>query len=335
MKICLYFEAERLIATSGIGRALMHQKVALESAGISYTLDPNDDYDLLHINTIGPASMATIMSARRHHKPIIFHAHSTEEDFRNSFIFSNQVAPIYKRYLVAMYKTADAIITPTPYSKKLIQNYGITLPIDDVSNGVNLSRYEFNKDKAYAFRRYFDLDENQKVVIGVGLYLHRKGIQDFLEVAANFPDIIFIWFGHSPSLSIPSGLKMLIENHAPNVVLPGYVKGPIIEGAYMSSNLFFFPSYEETEGIVVLEALAAKCPVLVRDIGVYELWLENNKNCYKAHDNEGFKNIIKAFFNKELSDTTQAGYQTAADRSLEIVGQQLKEIYLRVIKESL
>lgn len=56
MKVLLFFEGEKVISTSGIGRALKHQKQALTMAGIEYTLDPNDDFDILHINTVGPAS---------------------------------------------------------------------------------------------------------------------------------------------------------------------------------------------------------------------------------------------------------------------------------------
>ena len=56
MKVCIYFEAEKLIQTSGIGRAQSHQKKALELMGIPYTTDPNEDYDILHINKIGRAS---------------------------------------------------------------------------------------------------------------------------------------------------------------------------------------------------------------------------------------------------------------------------------------
>ncbi len=65
-----------------------------------------------------------------------------------------------------------------------------------------------------------------------------------------------------------------------NVLFPGYIKGDIIEGAYSAADLFFFPSYEETEGIVVLEALASRQNVLVRDIPVYKGWLSNGRNAY-------------------------------------------------------
>lgn len=65
MKVLLFFEGEKVISTSGIGRALKHQKQALTMAGIEYTLDPNDDFDILHINTVGPASAGVIAKARR------------------------------------------------------------------------------------------------------------------------------------------------------------------------------------------------------------------------------------------------------------------------------
>ena len=55
-------------------------------------------------------------------------------------------------------------------------------------------------------------------------------------------------------------IKKAIKSKPNNVIMPGYIAGDIIEGAYASADVFFFPTYEETEGIVVLEALASKCP---------------------------------------------------------------------------
>ena len=61
MKILLYFEGQNVIGKSGIGRALSHQKRALSSIGIDYTLDPKaTDYDILHINTYGPKSLRSV-----------------------------------------------------------------------------------------------------------------------------------------------------------------------------------------------------------------------------------------------------------------------------------
>ncbi len=334
MKVLLYFEGENVISKSGIGRAFKHQQRALQSAGIAYTTDPWDnDYDILHINTYYMNSDAIVRHARENGKKVIYHAHSTEEDFRNSFTFSNVLAPGVKVWLMHLYNQADALITPTPYAKSILEGYGIELPIFPVSNGIDLMRYEHNVDKVVAYRKYFGIRPEDKVVLGVGLYFHRKGIVDFVETAKKLPQYKFIWFGDTSRLLIPKEITEIVENHPSNVYFPGYVKGPIIEGAYSDADCFFFPSYEETEGIVVLEALASKCQVVVRDIGVFDPWLVDQKNCYKGHNNEEFASIIEGCLEKRLPSTVELGYQTAQQRSIEAVGQQLKEVYEFVMNQ--
>ncbi|MGC6770381.1 glycosyltransferase family 4 protein [Enterococcus sp. LJL51] len=332
MKILLYFEGEKILAKSGIGRALDHQKRALSEVGIEYTLDPNcTDYDILHINTYGIHSHGMISKARKLGKKVIYHAHSTEEDFRNSFVGSNTISPLVKKYLVSLYKKADYIITPTQYSKELLQGYGITVPISAISNGIDLERFKHSEQKEEAFRAHFNIKENEKVIICVGLYFERKGIIDFVEIAKRLPEYRFIWFGYTPMYSIPKNVRDIVKGeHPENVEFPGYIKGDIIEGAYSAADLFFFPSHEETEGIVILEALASKQQILVRDIPVYAGWLKKNINCYMGKTQDEFTLLIQQIINHELPSTEEAGYATAKEKSIEEIGQELKEIYRKV-----
>ncbi|MCR4950175.1 MAG: glycosyltransferase family 4 protein [Solobacterium sp.] len=332
MKVLLYFEGEDMISKSGIGRAMNHQMRALESAGVEYTTDPWDsDYDILHINTWGVNSEAIVRNARRNNKKVIYHAHSTEEDFRNSFLFSNALAPLVRKRLISLYSSADALITPTEYAKGILEGYGIQLPIHVVSNGIDLSRYVRDEEKVTAYRKYFSLDENAKVVLGVGLLFQRKGLPDFVEVASMLPEYQFIWFGDISKMIIPREISEIVENHPANVLFPGYVKGPIIEGAYSDASCFFFPSYEETEGIVVLEALAARQHVVVRDIGVFDPWLKDGVSCYKGHNNEEFARLIRGTVEGTLPDTTEEGWKVASKRSIEGVGRQLRAVYESVL----
>ena len=144
MKIKLYFGMEDAIKKSGIGRAFVHQKTALTLNHIDFTVDKDSlDYDILHINTITPDSIFQIRHARNNGKKVIYHAHSTEEDFRNSFKFSNTVSGLYKKWLVYLYSSADVIITPTPYSQSLLESYHLDKPIYHVSNGVNLDDFSY------------------------------------------------------------------------------------------------------------------------------------------------------------------------------------------------
>ncbi len=334
MKILLYFEAEKMIKTSGIGRAMKHQIAALEDQGIDYTTDHDcEDYDILHINTYGLNSNMMIQKAKRMNKKIIVHAHSTEEDFRNSFVLSNQIAPLFKKLITTVYSLGDYIITPTPYSKQILEGYGLTQPIHALSNGIDLERFDYDEEKVKAFNKYFSIKEDDKVVISVGLYFDRKGIVDFVEVARRLPQYRFLWFGHTPVYSIPKNIREIVSgDHPSNVYFPGYIKGPIIEGAFNACDAFFFASKEETEGIVVLEALASRQNVIVRDIPAFSPWLVDKYNCYKGNTVEDFVSIVENVVEHKLPSTTIQGRITAQERSIKEIGKELVKIYEKVLE---
>ena len=118
MKVLLYTEGLKTIGKSGLGKAIQHQIKALEYVNVNYTLNPNDDYDILHINTYFPKSYMLAKRAKKNGKKIVYHAHSTEEDYKNGFIFSKQTSKMFKKWLIKCYKLGDVIVTPTLYSKK-------------------------------------------------------------------------------------------------------------------------------------------------------------------------------------------------------------------------
>lgn len=334
MKILLCQKGEKTFSKSGIGRAMKHQMAALKMNNVEITTDEkDDDYDILHINTVGLNSYTFAVNAKRKGKKIVYHAHSTEEDFRDSFIFSNLISKPFKKWLINCYNLGDVILTPTPYSKKILENYNLSSEIIPVSNGVDLEIFAKDRKKAQKFREYFDLSKDDKVIISVGHYFERKGLPDFIQVARSFPQYKFIWFGHTASALITKDIKQAINNKPDNVILPGYIKGEIIQGAYSAADIFFFPSHEETEGIVILEALASKCQVLVRDIGVYEDWLTDGVNCYKANSNSQFEIKIKELIEGQLPSTISAGYEVAKNRSLINIGKELRNIYESLLQE--
>ena len=90
---------------------------------------------------------------------------------------------------------------------------------------------------------------------------------------------------------------------------------------------FFFPTYEENEGIVVLEALSMKLPALLRDIPVYEGWLNNKKTCFKGSNNTEFTEHIEYIINNNTSEVTEDSYEVAKERELSKIGMKYKEYY--------
>lgn len=331
MKVLLYAEGEKIIGKSGLGKAIQHQQKALESCGIEYTTDPKESYDLVHINTYGPKSYFLAKKAKKEGKAVIYHAHSTEEDFKNSFILSNQISPYFKKWIIKCYSLGDYIITPTPYAKKLLSSYGIKKPIEVVSNGIDLSL--FDAKKTTCFREKFNYTKKDKVILGIGLYLERKGILDFVALAKRMPEYKFIWFGYSPLSLSPKKIKEAVNTKLSNLLFAGYQEPEMVKAALSECDLYLFPTLEETEGIPIIEACAMKCNALIRDIPVFDHWLIDGKNVYKAKDLNDFEIKIKKILNHELPSLTEEAYTVAKQRDLKQIGKKLKKIYEKALKE--
>ncbi|MFO7881984.1 MAG: glycosyltransferase family 4 protein [Kosmotogaceae bacterium] len=337
MKILLFSDSKKLFRKSGVGVALSHQIQALKKNGVSYTLNPSDSYDLAHINTVGPGAMRVLRKSKKIGVPVIYHCHTTEEDFRNSFIFSNLFAPFLKNHLIRLYSKADYLLFPSKYTEKIIKSYNINKPGKVISNGVDTTIFLKDIEKAKQFRKYFNIEKNRKLFISVGLPFKRKGIRDFVEIAKKIPDAVFFWFGAKITSILPREISKIIKYSPNNVYFPGYVKFEKLIGAYSAANAFLFPSYEENEGIVILEALSTSNPVIVRDIPVFKDWLKHEYNCLKCNSVDSFRLALKRICEDKLlaEELSKNARKTALEKDLLFIGKQLKNVYLEVLENRL
>lgn len=326
MKVYLYSQWRKLIEKSGVGRAAYHQRQALQNQDVEL-VSRKEEADVIHINTIFPGSLRMAVWARTHHKAVVFHAHSTREDFENSYIGSNAAAGFFQKWITLCYSQGDCIITPSTYSAGLLESYGIRKPIHVLSNGIDTEFYSRREEDREVFRTKYGYSEDDKIVMSVGLWIKRKGIMDFVALAQRMPQYQFIWFGQSDLHTVPGEIREIVESKLPNLRFAGYVDRESLRQAYGACDLFLFPSYEETEGIVVLEALSMKIPVLLRDIPVYGDWLEHGKTVYKAENLEEFEDLTEKILQGEVENLTGQGYEVARKRDIGVIGARLAEIY--------
>lgn len=333
MKVLLYTEGEKMTSNSGLGKAIKHQMKALESANVEYTTNLKDDYDIIHINFYGPRSYHLAKKAHRKGKKVVYHAHSTEEDFRSGFIFCKQLAPLFKRWLIKCYSLGDVIVTPTPYSKRLLEGYGIKKKIYAISNGIELDLFKKDEVAGERFRKEYNYKKEDKVIIGIGLYITRKGIVDFVELAKRMPEYKFIWFGYSPLAAATEDVRKAVNTKLDNLVFAGYVKQQVIKDAMNGCDVYLFPTYEETEGIPIIEACACKTTAIIRDIPIFEEMLEDGKNVYKAKTVDEFEEKIRGIITGKLKKVGESAYKVAEERDIKKVGEQLKKVYEEVLKD--
>ena len=163
MKVLLYTENEKMVGKSGLGKAIKHQMRALELAGVDYTTDPRDEYDILHVNTYFPASYFLVRKAKKLGKKIVYHAHSTEEDYRDGFIFGRLTSKLFKKWLIHCYSMGDILVTPTEYSKKLLDSYGMNKKIYAISNGIEIEKFKRDENLGKKFRKTYGYKNTDKV----------------------------------------------------------------------------------------------------------------------------------------------------------------------------
>ena len=336
MRVLLYSEGLKTIGKSGLGKAIKHQMKALDEVGVSYTLNPKENYDILHINTYFPKSYRLAKKAKKRGKKIVYHAHSTEEDYKNGFILANKTSKLFKKWLIKCYSLGDVIVTPTPYSKRLLKGYkGLTdKKIVDVSNGIELDFFKEDKHLKNEFRKKYGYKDTDKVIFGIGLYIERKGIVDFVELAKRMKEYKFIWFGYSPLAAATKPVKKAVHTKLDNLTFAGYVEPSMIKSAMNGADLFLFPTLEETEGIPIIEACACKCDAIIRDIPIFDGWLKDGKNVYKAKDVDEFERKIRLFFDGKLKSLASNAYKIAEERDLKNIGNKLKNIYEEVMHSS-
>lgn len=332
MKVRLYKGMFRLIEKSGIGRALYHQQDMLERAGIEVTFKNERDAAAVHINTVFPDALLAALLAILRGQKVIYYGHSTMEDFRNSFKFSNILAPLFKIWIKLCYSSGDIIITPTEYSKSLLLGYGIKKPVYALSNGIDTEFFKYSDASRRRFREKYMLGENQKAVISVGHFIERKGLIEYIRLARQMPDVRFFWFGYTNLELVPSEIRRAVDSAPPNLTFPGYVCRDELRDAYCGCDLFCFMSHEETEGIVVLEALSCSIPVVLRDIPVYGGWLTDGVDVLKAESDEEFFRLASDVLSGSAPDLTHCGRAAAEARSIAQVSRQLTEIYEELLQ---
>ena len=330
MRVYIYNGGLDLVGKSGVGQAIRQQWACLRRAGIPAGDSWTEDTTAIHVNTVLPDSVAAALLARLRGRKVVYYGHSTMEDFRGSFRGSDLLAPLFRRWITFCYSLGDVVLTPTDYSRRLLRSYGVKAPVYSISNGVDTDFFAPDEARRAAFRRRWRLKEGERAVISVGHTIARKGLPEFLDLARRMPDVRFLWFGWTDPRLIPAEITQAIRNAPPNVLFPGFVDRERLREAYQGADVFAFLSHEETEGIVVLEALACGTPTVVRDIPVYDGWLRDGETVYKAANQTEFLQRVSDLLAGTLPDVTAAGRRVARERSYDAVGRRLRSIYRRV-----
>ena len=324
----------RLATQSGIGAAIRHQEKAVRALGHEVVTDPLRPFDVVHLNTPFPDTPLLARWAHLRGRPVLMWAHSTEEDFRDSFPGANRIAPLFRRWIAHLYRRGALVVTPSEYAKSLISApaYGIRAPIRVLSNGVDTTFFRPDPSARQRLREQLGLAPDARVVVSVGMQLVRKGILDWVEVARGMPEVTFVWYGRTDPRLLTADVQRALAGAPSNALFPGYVRPEQLREAYCGADAFCFLTKEETEGIVLWEALACGVPALVRGIPIYRDGMPDGVLTHQvAGEGTDFAprvaQKLTALLDGELADLREAGREAAEGVDLMRVAERLGGIY--------
>jgi glycosyltransferase involved in cell wall biosynthesis len=225
------------------------------------------DHDLIHIQTPFAAHYAGLRAGRALSKPVIATYHTFFEEYLYHYapmLPRGPLRALARRYARAQCNELDAVVVPSTAMRDRLVEYGVVRPMHVLPTGIPLRR--FTTGDRFGFRARHGIGADQPVLLFVGRVAHEKNI-DFLINAVDLarrgsPDILLLITGEGPAgASLRARVAELgIERH---VRFLGYLdRDSALPDCYAAADAFVFASRTETQGLVLLEAMAMGLPVI-------------------------------------------------------------------------
>ena len=283
----IYFDPEDKLMKYG---EIMHLLPALKSK----------NFDLIHIHTPFVAHYAGLKLAKLLHIPVLETYHTFFEDYLHHYL--PWIPKFAARGLARLISKkqcnqVDAIVAPSQPMLDVLRTYGINTKAEVIATGLQEASFAEADDKA--FKAKYDIAQNRPMLLYVGRVAFEKNI-DFLVrmtklLSKEMPEILLVITGEGPA--VPS-LRALVKTLGieKNVQFIGYLdRNNELNACYKAADIFVFASKSETQGLVLLEAMAQATPVVaIAELGTASILVEGQGAMIAVEDEIDFAHKVHA-----------------------------------------
>jgi glycosyltransferase involved in cell wall biosynthesis len=225
-----------------------------------------DKFDVVHIQTPFSAHYAGVRAARRMRVPVVATYHTHFEEYFHHYLPAVPrpwLRATARRIARGQCNQLDAVVVPSRAMRETLADYGVHVPLHVLSTGIPVG--QFRQGDGVRFRTAHGIPADRPVALFVGRVAHEKNIDFLLDamqhVRRRLPAALLVVAGEGPAL--PS-LRRSVESMGldSHVRFVGYLdRAGELPDCYAAADAFAFASRTETQGLVLLEAMAAGLPV--------------------------------------------------------------------------
>ncbi len=274
---------------------LMNKKKLYQQA--RKLLDINN-YDLIHIQTPFLAHYAGIKLAREYKLPVVETYHTYFEEYLYNyipFLPKQLLRTLVRRFTRSQCNALDTMIVPSSAMLEAVRNYGVKTPVEIIPTGIKPEL--FNHGDGDAFREKHGIPLTTPVIVHVGRVSHEKNIDFLLRMHQvlldSVPETVLLIAGEGPAVKYLKAFsaKLGIDK---NVRFIGYLdRKQELQNCYAAGNIFVFASRTETQGLVLLEAMALGVPVVsTAMMGTIDILSAGRGALVAEEDTDHFANLV-------------------------------------------
>ena len=302
--------------------------------------------DIIHCQVSDPIGIAVVRYAHKNHIPLITTEHNYPDVITDPLklpkIVKKPVDAILASYFVSRQKKSDYVTMPTQLAIDdliLKREKNFKIPVEAVSNGVDLSSFKPGKAPAAIYKKY-NIPKNRPIVLYVGRVDPEKRIdivlKAFKTVLANVPKAVLVITGDGVARVELEALadKLGIRE---SVLFLGRVMPPDLYEIYKVGDVFATASEIETQGIVLIEAAATGLPLIAVDKGAVKEVCQDNKNgflCTPKSVDEIAAGLVKILKNTKMRERfAKKSLEIASKHDINRTLARFEEIYKEVINK--
>lgn len=342
----IYDDKNRIIYLPGIKTGIYETKLTGIYSKKAMKIIKNWHLDVIHSQTEFGIGYFSRIVAKKLNLPIVHTYHTLYEDYVH-YVTHGHFNNIAKKLAIKITKyycekKCDELIVPTDKIKDLfINKYNISQPINVIPTGIDIDKFKLTpniKKEIVSIKKKYKIKDTDFIIGSVGRIAPEKSfdkllynIKEMIKVNTNIKVMLV---GGGPDLDNLKELtkKLHLENY---VIFTDKVNYDLVPAYFNVFNVIVSFSKTETQGLTIIEGLAASKPTICIEDDSFKAMIEPNYNGYLFKNDNEFKDYIFKLMNdkKLYKDMSTNARNSTYKYSKEVFASEVLKVYHKAIEK--